>query len=116
MEQTGTVREWHDDEGWGVVDGPGVPGGCWVSFSAIAGEGFRRLRAGDHVRFVAEEGWQDGFAFRATRVGDGPLPSPTAGGAAYGSSLVLTFDDPGRPPLINPTAEELERLRASDQD
>jgi CspA family cold shock protein len=29
------VREWHDDEGWGVVDSPEVPGACWVSFAHV---------------------------------------------------------------------------------
>jgi len=34
------VREFYPDEGWGVIDGPDVPGGCWVHFSAIAVAGY----------------------------------------------------------------------------
>lgn len=70
MEQTtGTVREWHAEEGWGVVDSPDTPGGCWVHFSAIDGSGFRALTVGSKV----DLGWelvkdQDGYKFRATRV------------------------------------------------
>lgn len=66
---TGTVREWHAEEGWGVLDSPYTPGGCWVHFSAIDGSGFRALTIGSKV----DLGWepvtdQDGYRFRATRV------------------------------------------------
>ena len=30
-----TVREWHDDLGWGVIDRPETPGGCWAQFTAM---------------------------------------------------------------------------------
>src|SRR5687767_5224347 len=30
-----TVREWHNDLGWGVLDSPETPGGCWIHYSAI---------------------------------------------------------------------------------
>jgi CspA family cold shock protein len=30
-----TVREWHDDLGWGVLDSPETPSGCWTHFSVI---------------------------------------------------------------------------------
>ena len=29
------VREWHADLGWGVLDSPETPGGCWAHFSVI---------------------------------------------------------------------------------
>ena len=29
------VREWHEDLGWGVLDSPDTPGGCWVHYSVI---------------------------------------------------------------------------------
>lgn len=38
-----TVREWHDEEGWGVLDCPETPGGCWAWYAAIEMEGFRTL-------------------------------------------------------------------------
>ncbi|MGI8701473.1 MAG: hypothetical protein ACR2JU_09765 [Nocardioidaceae bacterium] len=28
MTSRATVRTWHDDEGWGVLDLPETPGGC----------------------------------------------------------------------------------------
>ena len=65
---TGVVREFHPDEGWGVIDGSDVPGGCWVHFSAIAMDGFRHLTPGQPVSFRAEAADQEGFGFRAVKV------------------------------------------------
>jgi CspA family cold shock protein len=98
----GTVRHFNADEGWGVIDGPDIPGGCWVPFWAIAGTGYRQLTAGRRVLFRAEPADQDGFAFRASRVwaedadepGDlGDLGNSESDG--YQSSLTLRFDEPG---------------------
>ena len=72
MTTTGTVREWHDDEGWGVIDAAETPGGCWVHFSAVVMPGYRSLEPGRAVTFAYEAGRLDGFAFRATRVDTGP--------------------------------------------
>jgi CspA family cold shock protein len=100
MANGGVVREFHVDVGWGVVDGPAVPGGCWVHFSAIATDGFRRLSAGQHVWFRAEDAEQDGFSFRALKVWTQDAESATpprserSPGVAYQSRLVLTFDEP----------------------
>jgi cold shock protein len=63
-----TVSEWHEDDGWGVVQGPGLPGPCWVHFSAIEMSGYRRLTPGASVRVVVEVVEQDGFSCRAARV------------------------------------------------
>ncbi|WP_305091441.1 cold-shock protein [Prescottella sp. R16] len=66
---TGTVREWNDLEGWGVIDSPATPGGCWVFFSAIVSEGYRTLPVGGTVTFDWEQVTdQDGYRYRATRV------------------------------------------------
>lgn len=98
----GVVREFHVDEGWGVIDGPAVPGGCWVHFSAIAMGGFRQLAVGQHVWFRAEAAEQDGFGFRAVKVWTedvepaSPPRSERSSGGAYHSRLVLTFDEPER--------------------
>ncbi len=68
-ETTGTVREWNDLEGWGVLDSTATPGGCWVFFSAIAGKGFRTLTVGDTVVFDWEHVTdQDGYRYRAIGV------------------------------------------------
>jgi cold shock protein len=96
MAVRGVVREWHDDEGWGVIDAPEVPGGCWAGFAQVAVDGYRALRAGQDVGFEWEAARQDGFDHRATRVwpwGADPVEPPEAeGGGAYQSSLTLRFD------------------------
>jgi cold shock protein len=99
MTSVGSVRTFDANEGWGVIDGPDVPGGCWVHFSAIAIEGYRELAAGQKVSFRAEAASQDGFPFRAVKVwtdGIEPLDQPSTHSrpAASRSSLTLTFDHP----------------------
>lgn len=64
----GTVRFWLSEEGWGVIDAPEVPGGCWAHFSVIEMSGFHELHAGQRVRFVAERAPQDGYPFTAEEV------------------------------------------------
>ena len=103
MSEMGTVREYDNDEGWGVIYAPGVPGGCWVHFSAIAAPGYRSLRAGQAVTFRAEPAAQDGYAYVAVKVwtGDTEPPSPApdvSRSVAYHSTLTLIFDDPAAPP------------------
>jgi len=71
---SGVVREYDADEGWGVLDGADVPGGCWVHFSAIVEPGFRHLSPGELVSFRAEAADQDGFTFRAVQVWKGQGP------------------------------------------
>ena len=104
MRTTGTVSEFDEVEGWGVIDTPLTPGGCWVGFAAINMPGYRRLRAGDSVVVDIETANQDGFEYRAIDVwpegvepGTQPPdtdPSPeTAPSAAYRSRLILTNDD-----------------------
>jgi CspA family cold shock protein len=39
---TAFVREWHDDEGWGVLDSTETPGGCWAHRSNATVRGHRR--------------------------------------------------------------------------
>ncbi|MEV4053382.1 cold shock domain-containing protein [Amycolatopsis sp. NPDC049688] len=65
----GRVREWHADEGWGVVETPGSGDPVWVHFSVIdAAGGFRELTPGAEVEFTAEDVEQDGYRRRATWV------------------------------------------------
>ena len=70
------VREWHEDEGWCVLDSAETPGGCWAHYSAIettliersGGEEvyeYRAVRPGDIVELTWEQPGQDGFAYRA---------------------------------------------------
>lgn len=62
------VREWHRDDGWGVVDCPETPGGCWAHFSRIEMDGYKSLTAGQRVELEWEVFRQDGFEYRAVRV------------------------------------------------
>lgn len=62
------VRVWHDEEGWGVVDSPETPGGCWVHFSHVDIEGYRSLRGVDRVELEYREVPQDGYRFAAVHV------------------------------------------------
>jgi cold shock CspA family protein len=48
------VRHWYDDEGWGVADAPEAPGGIFLHFSFIDGEGYRSLREGEVVELRLE--------------------------------------------------------------
>lgn len=80
----GIVTVWHDDEGWGVIDSPVTPGGCFTHYGAIEMPGYKRLEMGTAVTFVHEPARQDGYDFMATLV----LPDE----AAYASSLTLELD------------------------
>ncbi|GAA2360241.1 hypothetical protein Cme02nite_37280 [Catellatospora methionotrophica] len=61
----GTVRVWHPNEGWGVLDAPETPGGCWVHFRHLGLRGYGYLEPGTAVDFAWEAAEQDGFAYRA---------------------------------------------------
>lgn len=99
MASSGVVRSYDAAEGWGVIDGADVPGGCWVHCSAIATAGCRQLSPGEPVSFHVEAADQVGFAFRAVKVwrGDGePAATPDEGPSpsVYHSRLNLSFDEP----------------------
>lgn len=75
----GTVKFWKTDKGWGAIMSDALPEGsdAFAHFSAVEGEGFKDLSAGDVVDFDYETVRQDSFDFRATRVvrlGPGPAP------------------------------------------
>ena len=93
---SGVVREWHDEEGWGVLDSDETPGGCWAHFSALRLAGFRAAAVGQLVDFTFERGDQDGFDFRALDVtieGAPPLePEDQPPGTAYLSHLTIEWD------------------------
>ncbi|SDD40103.1 cold shock protein (beta-ribbon, CspA family) [Geodermatophilus telluris] len=99
MTSLGTVRVWHAEEGWGVVDSADTPGGCWVHFSAVLVAGYRTLDAGQPVAFTAEAAEQDGHPFRAVEVwpaGQAPVRDHgevSGPSAAHSSTLTLTSDE-----------------------
>ncbi|MEO3928117.1 cold shock domain-containing protein [Micromonosporaceae bacterium B7E4] len=100
MTIAGVVREFDADRGWGVLDAPETPGGCWVHFSAIAAPGYRSLAAGQRVFFRAEAPGQDGYPYRATKVWSGGAVEPPDRGpdgdapGAYRSTMTIAYDDP----------------------
>ena len=55
----GTVRDWYDEEGWGVLTTPdGLTVFC--HFSNVGIDGFRALTPGTHVSFAYDTPGQDG--------------------------------------------------------
>jgi CspA family cold shock protein len=65
----GTVKQWSDDEGWGVLISPPVSGEVWAHFSHIVDDddAYRSFSEGDRVRFAYERypPGQDGYFWRA---------------------------------------------------
>lgn len=68
MGTPGRVRNWSDEEGWGVVDSAQTPGGCWAHYSVVDIPGFASLKPGQDVELEWEQARQDGFGFRALAV------------------------------------------------
>lgn len=100
MAASGVVREWRDEEGWGVIDSSDTPGGCWAHFSDVLVPGYRTLSAGQEVTFQYESAEQDGYRFRAVEVwpsGRHPDRSSfedSGPSDAYGSHLTIRLEPP----------------------
>jgi len=93
----GTVRIWHDEDGWGVLDSAETPGGCWCPFSALAMDGYRSLASESSVEFLFEQAEQDGFRYRAIEAWQPgrrrAQPPPETGSTAYRSTLEIEWRD-----------------------
>lgn len=76
------MRVWHREEGWGVIDCPDTPGGCFVHFSDLWGDSIPKLEPGEYMtgeyreafegetvdfeyRRTSQPGGQDGYSFIA---------------------------------------------------
>ncbi|MFJ7077926.1 cold shock domain-containing protein [Streptomyces sp. NPDC098781] len=104
MRVIGILREWHGDEGWGVIESDTTPGGCWAHFGSVLRGGYRSLSSGQTVSFTFERGRQDGYDYRATAVWTADerpeepaapaAPAAQQPSAAYRSTLHLEFDAP----------------------
>lgn len=68
MSVIGTVRTWNAPEGWGVIDSPETPGGCWTHFTHITTAGYKSLETGQQVVLEWETGRQEGYDYHATMV------------------------------------------------
>ena len=64
----GVVRDWNEEEGFGVLDSDETPGGCGAIFAVIQAEGYRSLRPGQSVRFTFIHARQDDSPFQAVKV------------------------------------------------
>jgi len=65
----GTVRLWMDDDGWGVIDLPDQPRGCWAEASVVEGlDGAGTLRSGQTVDVEWTAPGPDGYDAKAVRV------------------------------------------------
>jgi len=67
----GSVKVWHEEEGWGVLESPDVPGDVFAHFSEIDAKGYRSLKPGSPVEFEYEDavpGGQDGCPYVASGV------------------------------------------------
>lgn len=97
MAVTAVVREWDEAEGWGVLDSPETPGGCWTHWSNVAVDGFRTLRPGEDVRLEWEPADQDGYGYRALRAWPAGVDPVEDDGAdhegAYSSKLTIRFHE-----------------------
>lgn len=89
------VRLWNEQGGWGVLDSPATPGGCWAHFSVLDMDGYAAV-PGQVARMRYERAQQDGFEWRAVHVLlDGVPPrvdQEDGNGTAYSSHLSITFD------------------------
>jgi cold shock protein len=64
-----TVREWRDEEGWGILSADETPGDIFLHFSNIEMEGYKSLRPGQQVEVEVEGplGYdQDGCRYAAS--------------------------------------------------
>lgn len=98
--QRGIVREWHREDGWGVIDSPVTPGGCWVLYSQIDMPHPAELQVGQQVDFSFEQVTsQDGYQWRAVAVRpEGAEPSAgrehvTNPQGSFRSTLRIEFDE-----------------------
>ncbi len=93
------MREWYDDEGWGVIDSEVTPGGCWAHCSSVLVAGHRTLGVGQPVSFTFEVVAQDGYSYRAVEVwpsGAEPVRAEPSESSTPGlrSELHIFFDGP----------------------
>ncbi|MEW2375057.1 hypothetical protein AB0883_03000 [Micromonospora sp. NPDC047812] len=78
MNAIGVVREYHPEQGWGVIDADTVPGGCWVHFSTLDVPGHRALTRGEVVSFVAEPAGRAATPTARSASGGAPASRPAA--------------------------------------
>lgn len=101
MFSVGTIRFWDTEQGWGVIDSPDTPGGCWIHHSTPSTARHQGMEPGRVVNFawrrVPGEGVQDGYDYVATDAwyfGEEPVRrAPSTARGAYTTRLTISFDD-----------------------
>jgi CspA family cold shock protein len=83
MHAKGRVKWFSNTKGWGFIETDGH-GDVFVHYSAIEGEGFRRLDAGDEVEFELTHGEKGLTALNVRYVGGPPNGGAKPGGGATG--------------------------------
>ena len=96
----GVVREWHHEDGWGAIDSPSTPGGCWMLYSHVDMPPPAELHPGQQVDFTFEQVTsQDGYQWRAVVVRPVGVESRDArehitdAPGSFRSTLRIEFDD-----------------------
>lgn len=89
MASSGLVSFWSVDEGWGVIESPDTPSGCWFQYSDLwalryppltSGESIRQFDrnrsavVGEQVEFWWEKIQQDDYIYRAVNVQPRRMP------------------------------------------
>lgn len=110
---TATVREWYDEEGWGVLDSPETPpGGCFGHYSDIhAPPGFRTLSPGQKVDLTweAPPGFkQDGYDYRAVSI------TPPSAPDIYGRRWIADEQETAGPRKASPAASVFSHFSGMD--
>ncbi len=54
--ETGTVKWFNEQKGYGFIERESGAGDIFVHYSAIVGEGFKSLNEGDRVEFTVTQG------------------------------------------------------------
>jgi len=54
--ETGTVKWFNEQKGYGFISRESGEGDIFVHYSAIMGEGFKKLEEGDRVEFTVTQG------------------------------------------------------------
>jgi CspA family cold shock protein len=71
MANTGTVKWFSDEKGYGFIERENGEGDVFVHHSAIQGEGFKTLAEGQRVEFEVVQGQESGLLFLSQPFGRG---------------------------------------------
>ncbi len=82
--QTGTVKWFNDEKGFGFITPQGGGDDLFVHFKAIESDGFKSLKEGQTVSFVAERGQKGMQLLRFVRSNSEAVKKPALVAGFYG--------------------------------